>query len=174
MNDSQVVYQRPSCQLRNKNCGKKLHLCNVVKCFTCIVPHTAVLVSKWLKNRRNYFLTQHIPKYNESHVIECEKQTLKAKTLEPEASNMIRRKIRKTHSTIVKNNYGDKRFTFRCWAASDARPTVAAANPIRPPCSPKDTQISNWVSRWWCLASGLVGVNKNHNMSPWRQWTAIC
>jgi hypothetical protein len=49
-----------------------------------------------LKNRRNYFLTQqHIPKYNESHVIECEKQTLKAKTLEPEASNMIRRKIRK-------------------------------------------------------------------------------
>jgi hypothetical protein len=30
------------------------------------------------------------------------------------------------------------------------------------------------VSRWWCLASGLVVVNKNHNMSPWRQWTAIC
>jgi hypothetical protein len=70
---------------------------------------------------------------------------------------MIRRKIRKTHSTIVKNNYGDKKFTFRCWAASDARPTVAAANPIRPPCSPKDTQISNWVSRWWCWFSSWLG-----------------
>lgn len=154
MNNSQVVYQRPSCQLSNKSCGKKLHLCNVVKCFTCIVPHTAVLVRKWLKNRRNYFLTQHIPQIQWKSCHWMWEANPESKNTWTRSLKHDKKKNKKTHSTIVKNNHGDKRFTFRCWAASDARPTVAAANPIRPPCSPQDTQIRNWLSRWyvWYLA----------------------